>query len=379
MPFVRSLSLTRFRNYDEAAIGDLGPSFVVLTGANGAGKTNALEALSLLVPGRGIRHAKIADIGNRSIAGNGWSVVAEVDSSVGPVMVGTGTTAEKPERRAVRVNGADLKSQAELSDYLSAIWLTPQMDGLFLEGSSERRRFFDRMVYAFDPAHAGRITRYENALAERSKLLRDAYERRGQADAQWVSSLEKTIAETGISIAAARIETLHKMQQTQHGLHDIAAHFPIPRLALDGALETWLEDMPALAAEERFEQALASSRDEDAVNGGARVGPHKTDLSVYYEAKNMPAAQSSTGEQKALLTGLVLAHAARLKTARGAAPILLLDEIAAHFDDSRKKGLFDILSGLGGQVWITGTETPVFQALKGADFLVVEDNKITRF
>lgn len=383
MSFVRSLTLTRFRNYDEAEIAGLGNGFVVLTGANGAGKTNALEAVSLLTPGRGLRNAKIIEIGNLNEPGNGWSVSADAETSIGTVKIGTGTTAEKPDRRIVRVNGVDLKAQGDLSDYISAVWLTPQMDGLFIDTASARRRFFDRLVYAFDAAHAGRINRYDTALAERSRLLRDAAEKGRAADPAWLKGIEKSIAETGISIAAARVETLEKMQKSQSDAAMVTDHFPVPHLALEGYLEQALAKAPALQVEEEFERRLEASRGLDAHVGGTREGPHKTDLIVTYADKNMPAAQCSTGEQKALLTGLVLAHAARLRHMRGNAPVLLLDEIAAHFDENRKNALFSILSALGGQVWVTGTDaslvSPSAKALfppsAQAVFVGVENNR----
>lgn len=363
MSFVRSLQLHAFRNYRDIALTGLTSGFVALTGANGVGKTNILEAISLLGPGRGLRNAKMVDLRNRMMPeGTSWSIASVVDSAVGEVKIGTGA---KEERRVCRVNGVDLKAQADLSEYLSCVWLTPQMDGLFLDGASERRRFFDRLVYAFDPAHAGRVTRYESVLSQRAKLLKGQAHDGVAADPQWLSSLEATMAETGVAISAARLQALQSL--TAH-LDTIlkGSGFPSASLALAGGIEEALQTSPALAVEDRIRDRLAQSRGNDAAHGSASVGPHRTDLQVQDASRNMPAAQCSTGEQKALLTGIVLAHAVRTRELRDAAPILLLDEVAAHLDETRRGNLFGILRDLNAQVFVTGTDQSVFENLHGA-------------
>ncbi|MEC7028658.1 MAG: DNA replication/repair protein RecF, partial [Pseudomonadota bacterium] len=278
------------------------------------------------------------------------------------------------DKRLVRINGEAAKGQNALAEYLSCVWLTPQMDGLFLDGSSSRRRFFDRLVFTFDPAHSGRITRYENALRQRSKLLQE-----GHADPVWVQGLEASMAETGVAIAAARLDFVQRLQAAC----DVAAKdeheaFPRSQLGLHGTLEELLLNAPALEVEDLFKYQLEQSRRLDATTGGAATGPHKTDVLTKYAAKNMPADQCSTGEQKALLIGIILAHSRLIKAERGVPPILLLDEVAAHLDDTRRHLLHDILLSLGGQVWLTGTDKALFDDLRGkAVFFEVNDSRIT--
>ncbi len=370
MAFVRSLQLHAFRNYRDTALSDMDAGFVVLTGANGAGKTNVLEAVSLLTPGRGLRGARMGDLRNRAAPdGVQWSVASVVDTPVGEVKIGTGlkpsTPDQKTERRIVRVNGVDLKAQADLSEYLSCVWLTPQMDGLFLGPASDRRRFFDRLVFAFDPTHAGRVTRYESVLTQRARLLKGQAENGVAADPVWLSSLEATMAETGVAIAAARLQTLQSLS-AHLGTILSTSGFPASSLVLAGGIEEALNGAPALQVEDMVRERLSRARSVDAQYGGASVGPHRTDLQVSYAGRDMPAAHCSTGEQKALLTGIVLAHAVRTRDVRDAAPILLLDEIAAHFDDRRRASLFGILGDLGAQVFITGTDAPVFAGIPHA-------------
>lgn len=373
MSYVRTLQLHAFRNYHDIMLSGLDAGFVVLTGHNGAGKTNILEAVSLLAPGRGIRGARFSDMRHRTAAaGTPWSVSATVESPVGEVRIGTGVreTASGADRRIARVNGVDLKAQADLSEYLSCVWLTPQMDGLFTGAASERRRFFDRLVYAFDPAHAGRVTRYDSVMSQRSRLLKEQREAGVRADPSWLSSLEATMAETGVAIAAARLQALDSLSAR---LADVLAGsgFPASRLVLAGGIEEGLTNAPALEIEDRMRARLADARIHDSELGGASVGPHRTDLQVTYADKNMPAAFCSTGEQKALLTGIVLAHAVRTRDVRDIAPILLLDEIAAHLDPERRGSLFSILSDLRAQVFVTGTDAATFADLARARRLVI--------
>lgn len=372
MSYLKSLTLTQFRCYERARLEGLTSTPVVLYGVNGAGKTNVLEAVSLLSPGRGMRGAKISEIQNVDVPDAAWSVAAKAETPYGEAQLGTGRDPVK-DKRIVRINGETARGQNALAEYLSCVWLTPQMDGLFLDGASSRRRFFDRLVFTFDPAHSGRITRYENALRQRSKLLQD-----GGADPVWLQGLEATMAETGVAIAAARLDFIQRLQSAC----DVAAKdeheiFPRSVLRLHGTVEELLQNAPALEVEDLFKYQLAQSRKMDAATGRAATGPHKTDVLALYAAKNMPAAQCSTGEQKALLVGIILAHSRLIKAERGVPPILLLDEVAAHLDDGRRNLLHDILISLGGQVWLTGTDRALFDDLRGkAAFFEVANSKI---
>jgi DNA replication and repair protein RecF len=383
------LSLTQFRCYETAAL-DIAPGPVVLTGVNGAGKTNLLEAVSFLSPGRGLRGAKLTEISRRVLgsgsvadkagasgtnAGN-WAVAAEVETPDGQRFVGTGRDAAfgsgaglVRERRVVKVDGDFVRGQQALSEVLAVVWLTPQMDGLFRESASGRRRFLDRLTYGFDPEHAGRISAYEHAMRERSRLLKS-----GRADTVWLSSLEDTMARYGVAIAAARRAFLERLSRS--GAAAVSA-FPQARLALAGDLESQLETQPALSVEDKLRELLARGRRRDAETGGASVGPHRSDLVVDHVAKDMPAAMCSTGEQKALLISMVLAHARLVTLDRGAPPLLLLDEVAAHLDATRRAALYDEILALGAQAWLTGTETSVFLELADrAQFFKVQDGMV---
>ncbi|HTO81320.1 MAG TPA: DNA replication/repair protein RecF [Methylomirabilota bacterium] len=377
------LALTDFRNYARAEIAvDRRP--VVLTGPNGAGKTNLLEAISFLVPGRGLRQARLGDA-DRIVpvavdAGRrAWGVAATVQGPDGTVDVGTGrdpAPAADPgrERRLVKVNGALVAGPAALADVLGVIWLTPLMDRLFLDGASARRRFLDRLVFGVDPEHARRLARYEHVLQERSQLLRQSGVAGG--DAAWLAALEQQIAEGGIAIAAARRELVARLDQAVAGG---VGPFPRAALALDGAVEAWLAAMPALAAEDAFRRRLADDRARDAETGGAQCGPHRSDLRVTHLAKGMPAAACSTGEQKALLISIVLAQARLQAENAGRAPVLLLDEVAAHLDASRRSALFDEILALEAQAWLTGTDAALFADLAArAQFFRVREATIVR-
>ncbi len=371
MSFIQSLQLHHFRSYDAAKMGDVASGLIVLTGPNGAGKTNILEAVSLLTPGRGLRGAANEDIQKKDAA-QGWAIAADVENGGANVQLGTGLS---DGRRVVRINGAAAKSQMALADYLVSIWLTPQMDRLFLDSAGGRRRFFDKLVFAFDPAHAGRVTRYENAMAQRSKLLRGE-----NADPVWLKSLESQMAETGVAIAAARLEFAVRLQRACDMAHDHEEiWFPKARLHLSGTVEELLSKTAAVEVEEMLSYQLFQSRPRDAEYGGAATGPHKTDLLVRYAAKDMPAEHCSTGEQKALLIGMILAHARLMKLERGAPPVLLLDEVAAHLDENRRAALFDLLLDLGGQVWMTGTDVSLFSAAqKRGQFWAVAGGEIIK-
>ena len=371
MGFVTKLSLANFRSYETARMEGVPSGLIVLHGANGAGKTNVLEAISLLTPGRGLRNAALEEMQRRE-SPQAFAVAAQVETTGGEVALGTGLDPDN-NKRAVRINGVNAKSQMALADYLSALWLTPQMDRLFLDGASGRRRFFDKLVFTFDPAHAGRVTRYENAMSQRSKLLRE-----GKSDDYWLKALETQMAETGIAIAAARVDFIQRLQAgIDAGDAAEDSFFPRAKIGLNGTVEELLQSTPAVEVENMLLYQLAQSRSRDAETGGAASGPHKTDLLVRFAAKNMPADQCSTGEQKALLIGLVLSHARLIKSEKGDVPLLLLDEIAAHLDDKRRAALFDRLVRLGGQVWMTGTDESLFSAIdKTAAFYAVQNAEI---
>lgn len=352
---LRTLMLTDFRNYSAIRL-DLNSDPVVLVGKNGAGKTNILEAVSLLTPGRGLRSSKLSEIDRRDGPG-GWAISATAETTVGEVKIGT---ARDPgvERRVVRINGANASAQT-LGEYVSAVWVTPRMNHLFMEGPASRRRFMDRLIYAVDPAHAGRVSAYETAMRERARLLK---ERGASADPAWLGAQEAQMAERGVAVAAARRDLTDRLA---HYAADGFGPFPGVGVAVSGDLEAWLGEGPALAAEDRFRDALAASRPADAVVGGASVGPHRSDLRVWHLTQNMPADQCSTGEQKALLMGLVLAHAKLLSVDQGAVPLLLLDEVAAHLDEEKRATLFSAIEQFQAQAWMTGTEPGVFEPLRG--------------
>ena len=370
---VTRLVLTDFRNYREARLS-LGTEPVVLTGPNGAGKTNLLEALSLLAPGRGLRGAKLTEIDRRAerdgeAPNSGWAVAAVVATRYGTMRVGTGRDAAAGERRVVRVDGEPARGQMALGERLGVIWLTPPMDRLFLEGPSGRRRFLDRLVLGLDPQHGSRVAAYEQALRERSRLLRD-----GPADPAWLAALEEVMAEQGVAVAAGRRDAVQRLDRA---CAEVDGSFPRARLRLVGAVEGWLETMPALAAEAQLAAMLAANRQIDAQTGGAAIGPHRSDLAVELAEKGIAAEFASTGEQKALLISILLAQATLQRAIRGEPPLLLLDEIAAHLDASRRAALFEALLRLESQAWLTGTDEAVFAPLRcQAQFLSVNDGTL---
>ena len=378
---VSRLTLTDFRCFTKATLSvDARP--VVLTGPNGAGKTSVLEALSLLTPGPGLRGARLADIARRAsiegeaaegaaTEGAGWAVAAEVEGFQGPARIGTGA-APGEARRAVRIDGRPAKGQAALAEVISALWLTPSMDRMFNDGAGARRRFFDRLVFGFDAGHASRLSAYERALRERARLLRDGA---GAADPAWLGALESRMAENGVAVAAARRTTVRALAaDLAHG----AGPFPGAIVGFDGGVEALLDDMPALDAEAHIAAALAASRGHDARAGGASQGPHRSDLAVRHKASGAPAAQCSSGEQKALLIAIVLATARLQARLRGVAPLLLLDEVAAHLDADHRCALADEIAGLGVQAWLTGTDRAAFAAFAGrAQYVTVEAATVT--
>lgn len=356
------LTVQRFRNLRQAELL-LEPGPVVLLGENGAGKTNILEAISLLTPGRGLRRSRLVELepripGNAAPEATGWAVAARVETPWGPHDIGTGSDPQSGsgrERRLVKVDGDYAASQTALGEVLAAVWVSPEMDSLFREGASERRRFLDRLVYAFDPAHAGRLNAYDRAMRERSRLLRE-----GRGEPEWLAALERTMAEKAVAIAAGRREMVGRLVGA---CAESLGPFPRAGLALSGDAELWLDEAPALAVEERLQQSLREARTRDGEIGGAGVGAHRCDLLVHHGDHGRPAEICSTGEQKALLLTIVLGHARLMTLERGAAPLLLLDEVAAHLDARRLAALYDEILGLGLQAWFSGTDPRAFEPL----------------
>jgi DNA replication and repair protein RecF len=369
---VERLILTDFRCFSHLRLEPT-PAPVVLTGGNGAGKTTILEALSFLAPGRGLRRVRLDEILRRSPESPPaaqWAVAARLGRADGPCDVGTGIDARGGptgrERRTIRVDGRPMRSQAALAEVAGVVWLTPEMDRLFLEGASARRRFLDRLIFNVDPAHADRVGAYEHALRERARLLRQ-----GPADRTWLGGLEDTMARQGIAIAAAR-------RRIAARLAALCADEPPPFCgadpSVDGAVDRWLDDAPEAACEERLRAALAASRRLDAETGGAAAGPHRSDLTVHHRPSGRPAAACSTGEQKTLLIALVMAGARLQAAERGALPLVLLDEIAAHLDARRRGALFQLLADLGAQTWCSGSDPELFRGLDGrAQVYIIRD------
>jgi DNA replication and repair protein RecF len=379
MLWVERLTLSNFRNYAHAVL-EAGPEPQVLIGANGAGKTNLLEAVSLLAPGQGMRRAAYPDLA-RGAGDGGWAVAAHTHTHMGPVDIGTGLVAgeEISERagRVVRINGEPARGSGALADYVEVVWVTPAMDGLFTGPGAERRRFLDRLILCFDPGYRTGAGRFERAMQQRNRLLAD-----GVRDASRFEGLEIVMAETGTAIAAARAEAVAGLASimAERTARDPGSPFPAAGLALEGALEADLERMPAVDVEDTYAQRLREGRERDRAAGRTLDGPHRSDLLVAHAPKAMPARLCSTGEQKALLIGLVLAHAELVARRREGAPILLLDEVTAHLDAERRASLFEEIIRLGAQAWMTGTDAQAFAGLAGkARFWRVEDGLLSAF
>ncbi len=381
--WVERLALTNYRNHAATRI-EATPEPVVLTGGNGSGKTNILEAVSLLSPGQGLRRAPFVDLsrvttGNDEDANASWIIAAKVHTAHGEVDIGTGqtATAATTERsgRTVRINGEN-ETSAALADYVEVVWVTPALDGLFTGTASERRRFLDRLILCFDPAHAKLGSRFERAMTQRNRLLSD-----GARQASQFEGLELLMAETGTAIAAARNEAIAALIGVIAARRERDEHsaFPWSNIALDGALETDLMRQPAVEVEDTYAKTLATNRERDRAASRTLDGPHRTDLIVGHGPKSMPAKLCSTGEQKSLLLGLVLAHAEMIAARQdGLAPILLLDEVTAHLDEARRAALFQDILRIGSQAWMTGTDRSTFAALEDhAKFLHVEDGTVT--
>lgn len=376
-PRLRRIALTDFRSYAAAAL-DLVGGPVFLFGPNGAGKTNVLEAVSFLSPGRGLRGAAVAEVGRREPGereGRAWSVATVFEGDLGETRIGVGLTPDTG-RKIVRLEGETV-APGRLSDLVRLVWLTPAQDRLFLEGASERRRFFDRLVFADHPRHASHVAAYEHALRERSRLLADA--RQGaNPDPAWLDALELKAGEAGAAVAIARAATLQALAAEIAGRVD--RPFPQARLDFGGPAEqgALAGEAPEVLAE-TLRSSLRRGRERDQAAGRALYGPHRTDLAVIHVEKDRPAGECSTGEQKALILNLVLAQAARLARAEGQpAPILLLDEVAAHLDAVRRAALFEDILDLGAQAWMTGTDVSLFAPLGArAQYFTVEDAAVT--
>ncbi|MEO9188497.1 MAG: DNA replication/repair protein RecF [Acetobacteraceae bacterium] len=352
---LRRITLTQFRNYAGLTWAPAA-RVSVFFGPNGSGKTNLLEAVSLLAPGRGLRGARIADLPRRGADGR-WAVAGRFVTPDGPLEIGTGTPPDGPaDRRAFRLDGGRPRSQAEIATRVAAVWLTPPMDRLFQEGASGRRRFLDRLVLALEPAHARELAAYEATLAERSRLLA-----RGGADAAWLAGLEDQMARHAVAATAARMALAGRMDAALS--QGVIAGFPPAQLALECPIADRLATLPAVDVEDWLRAALAHARRRDAEAGGAAFGAHRTDMALRDAASGLPAALASTGEQKALLLAVVLAHAALMAEARGFAPLLLLDEPAIHLDPDRRAALFAAIATLPAQVLLTGTDAETFLPL----------------
>ena len=369
---ISKLTLTNFRNYAALSL-DLAPGAIVLSGDNGAGKTNLLEAISLLTPGRGLRRAPYGDVAREGGDG-GFALHARIDGPEGEVEIGTGISgSDGPGEggRRVRINGAPARSVEEMLEWLRVVWLTPAMDGLFPGPAADRRRFLDRLVLAIDPGHGQRALDYEKAMRGRNRLLTE-----GSRDGAWFDAIETQMAETGVAIAAARAELARLLAAMIDKLPS-SSPFPQADISLSGELESEVAVAPAVDVEERFRRALANGRERDRAAGRTLAGPHRSDLVVRHRPKSMPAELCSTGEQKALLVGIVLSHARLTGEMSGLTPILLLDEIAAHLDAGRRAALFAILEDLNCQAFMTGTDAALFSSLEGrAQFLTVDHGSV---
>src|SRR6201994_270531 len=372
---IHRLSLTHFRNYRAAGV-QTRSDMVALVGPNGAGKTNCLEAISFLSPGRGLRRATLEDVADNQGDGS-WAVSAEVGGALGLATLGTGIeapTAEAPSTaRRCRIDREPVGSATAFGDHLRMVWLTPTMDGLFLGPAAERRRFFDRLVLAIDSEHSARVSALDRSLRSRNRLL----EVRNYDD-HWCGAIERETAELAVAVAAMRGQTAVRLAAMLRARGEASA-FPSAEIALDGWMENALISEPATSVEDRYRDILRSNRARDAIAGRTLDGPHLTDLQVVYAPKNMPARDASTGEQKALLIGLVLAHANLVAEMTGITPLLLLDEVVAHLDPGRRSALFSELAKLGAQVWLTGADPAAFAELgPSGDIFDVENGHVTR-
>jgi DNA replication and repair protein RecF len=393
---IAQLSLTNFRNYEFLRL-NTNPNPVVLTGPNGAGKTNILEAISYLSPGRGIRNSKLSDIKRQipNIANDilddyspfgfatatSWAVSSKIKKAEDILSIATGVegvfkdingfNSRNYEKRISKLENEKLSNQSELSKYITTVWLTPDMDRLFRGPVQPRRNFLDRLVFAFDSEHAKIVSNYEHSLKEWSTIIKS-----GNIDNNWLLSLEENIASFGVAIAASRRNLVSKLNNfIEKENEDV---FPNVILKLNGIIENMLDKMPAIEVEDKFKSLLFEQR-KNVTHNESVDGTHKTDLKVFHQSKKMPAELCSTGEQKALLISVILAHAKSLAITKGFSPILLLDEIVAHLDDKKREALLNKILELNIQAWMTGTDIESFNSLIGkAQFFHVENAKIKK-
>jgi DNA replication and repair protein RecF len=375
--FIRRLTLSNFRSYHVAQVGLDRPGPVVLTGANGAGKTNLIEAISLLAPGRGLRRATMEELAF-SEGDGAWAISAEIEGMLGLATLGTGidppAAEESTPTRKCRIDRESVGSATAFADHLRVVWLTPAMDPLFNGPASERRRFLDRLVLAVDAQHSSRVAALERSLRSRNRLLEDS-----PGDSHWLDAVEHETAEVAVAVAAARTETAKRLSAALEASSDNAPEFPQAQISLQGWMEQLLPDYSAIEVEDRYRGVLKENRARDAAAGRTLDGPHLSDLIVMHTGKNIPAADASTGEQKALLIRLVLAHAGLVKQMTGFAPLLLLDEVVAHLDPLRRAALYDALSLLGVQVWMTGADPAAFGDIVGrAQVFLVRNGVVER-
>ncbi len=365
--YIRRLTLTNFRNYHAVALRT-DARVIVLCGPNGAGKTNLIEAISFLAPGRGLRRATLEEVAFHEGDGS-WAVAAEVEGALGLATLGTGVE-RKPEdgavgNRACRIDREPVASASAFAEHLRVIWLVPAMDLLFVGPPSERRRFLDRLAAAVDPEHASRVNALDRALRSRNRLLEEA-----RPDPHWLDAVEHETAEIAVAVAGMRAETVRRLAAVLASRR--ASAFPIAEITLDGWMEKLIPAHPAIEVEERYRALLRHNRARDAAAGRTLDGPHLTDLSVVYMQKGIPAGDASTGEQKALLIGLVLAHANLIAEMTSSAPVLLLDEVVAHLDPGRRAALHKELAQIGAQVWMTGADPVLFSEVDNKDATMVE-------
>lgn len=375
---VAGLHLTRvicrdFRNHADLDLS-VGNRFVALVGENGAGKTNLLESISLFSPGRGLRRADLSGMARDSGPG-GFAISLALAGGGSEHRVGTGyepAVGDGRSTRLCRIDGETVGSPVAFSEYLRVVWLTPDLDGLFRGPAGDRRRFLDRLVLAVDATHGSRVNALERALRSRNRLLEER-----PNDGQWLDAVEREVAELGVAVALARRETAERLDRLIAESRDDAQPFPWAGVRLEGDLDDLVAVWPALEAEDRYRTALRQGRHRDRAAGRTLIGPQATDLVVRHGPKDVPAATASTGEQKALLIGLVLAHARLVQAMCGISPIILLDEVAAHLDPRRRAGLFDALSAMQGQVWMTGADPALFAQLEQrADRVTIADGRV---
>jgi DNA replication and repair protein RecF len=361
--FIRRLTLNNFRSYHAAQLRLVRAGPVVVTGANGAGKTNLIEAISLLCPGRGLRRATMEELAF-SEGDSAWAVSAEIEGMLGLATLGTGidppTGEESAPLRRCRVDRESVGSAIAFADHLRVVWLTPAMDPLFNGPASDRRRFLDRLVLAVDAQHSSRVAALERSLRSRNRLLEEA-----PGDSHWLDAVEHETAEVAVAVAAGRAETVKRLSAALAASRANAPEFPQAEIALQGWMEQLLPEHSAIEVEDRYRALLKDNRARDAAAGRTLDGPHLSDLTVSHLTKRIPASDASTGEQKALLIRLVLAHAGLIKQMTGFAPLLLLDEVVAHLDPSRRAALYDALSLLDAQVWMTGADPAAFEDIVG--------------